>query len=91
MYKRPHEYDVEEYQRMVCFFMAKSELIMEQNNSDQIIVLFNMAGWQMSHAKYYSFIKKLAGIFQDQYPERLCNVRAVYCALCIMRVVTTLS
>eukprot|EP00729_Bicosta_minor_P025177 gene25177-5518_t len=43
---RPHEYDVDEYTRMVCYFMSKAEIIMEQNDSDKVIVLFNMAGWQ---------------------------------------------
>ena len=49
---RPHEYDIEEYQRMVCYFMSKAEVIMDQNQSDKVVVLFNMEGWQLSHAKY---------------------------------------
>ena len=33
--------------------------------------------------RYYSFIKKLAGIFQDQYPERLYVLCACVCACCV--------
>ena len=39
--------------------------------SKQVVVLFDMSGWAVWHARYISYIQELIGIAQSQYPERL--------------------
>eukprot|EP00911_Craspedida_sp_UC1_P002411 UC1_evm1s1800 len=69
----PHQYDVDEYVRLICYFNMLAYGMMEHGVS-RWVVIFDMAGWSLWMAKYLSFIKQLVSITQDQFPERLASV-----------------
>lgn len=71
----PHEYKIEEYEKYVAWFCARSEHQMEKVTTH--LIAFDMSGWAMWHARYTSYIKKLVSIVQGQYPERLAKVLVV--------------
>ena len=68
----PHEYSKDAYVAYVGFFMAMTERVCAKHT--KYIVLFDMRGWALWHAKYLSYIKQLVDIAQNQYPERLRQV-----------------
>jgi len=63
---RPNEYDVHEYEKLVCYFM---EHLSKQGPG--FIVLFDMSGWKISFSLQVAKLKVLVGTLQNHYPERL--------------------
>ena len=62
----PSDYDVEEYGSYACYFLEAMCRI-----GERFIVVFDMAGWKLSHALHMRKIKRLVSTLQDHYPERL--------------------
>jgi hypothetical protein len=71
----PHEYDKDDYVTYVGWFEAMLERFMQTHT--QMVVIFDMTGWKLWHAKYVSYIQGLVDIAQNQYPERLRRVLMV--------------
>lgn len=73
----PHEYNNEMYEKYVAYFCSRSEHQMVDVATH--IVVFDMSGWAMWHARYLSYIKTAIYIVQNQYPERLKAVMLLNC------------
>lgn len=71
----PHEYKIDEYEKYVAWFCARSEHQMDKATTH--VCAFDMSGWAMWHARYISYIKKLVAVVQGQYPERLAKVLVI--------------
>ena len=63
----PGDYDVAEYVRLVVYFLEKLA-----GTCEQFTVLFDMAGWRVSHGLQLRKVHGLITTLQDHYPERLC-------------------
>ena len=66
----PQDYDLTEYIRYLSWFLLQSERQHKAGVSRNVVV-FDLAGWKLSHVTYLSYIKQLAGLNQDHNPERL--------------------
>ena len=62
----PHLYSAETYGLNACYWMEKLTQIQER-----FIVLFDLAGWRLSHALHLRKVHTLVHTLQDHYPERL--------------------
>lgn len=63
---QPHLYDVDEYGKYVAYFCEHMCAM-----GSRFVVLFDMAGWQFSHAVHLKKVFKLIDTVQNHYPERL--------------------
>ena len=68
----PSKYAIDEYVRYVAFFAERAVRHMPPGIS-QVVYVFDMSGWKLSHALYFSYVKQLVSINQDHNPERLAR------------------
>jgi len=69
----PQDFSLEEYVKNVAWIGELSYKMMAPGIS-KWIVLIDLKGWALWHAKYISYVKQLISITQDQNPERLSSV-----------------
>ena len=66
----PSKYSLEEYVRYIAFFAERATCLFPAGVSQSVYV-FDLNGWKLSHAAYFSYIKQLVELNQNHNPERL--------------------
>ena len=66
----PSQYSLEEYVRYIAFFAERATHLYPPGVSQSVYV-FDLRGWKLSHAAYFSYIRQLVELNQTHNPERL--------------------
>lgn len=62
----PNAYNVESYGQHACYWLEHLSRI-----GERFVVMFDLAGWKLSHALHLRKVHTLVQTLQDHYPERL--------------------
>ena len=68
----PEDYDMEEYIRYLAWCLLQAEQVQGEGVSRNVVI-FDVAGWKLSHVAYLSYIKELATLQANHNPERLAK------------------
>ncbi|CAD7927866.1 unnamed protein product [Amoebophrya sp. A120] len=75
----PHEYSLDQYVRYVVYFVERICSIVDDNAATSypfcrgFLILFDLKGWALWHAKYFKYLQQLINITQDHNPQRLAK------------------
>eukprot|EP00392_Amoebophrya_sp_AT5.2_P000672 g673.t1 len=73
----PHEYSLEQYTRFVIYYVEKITTLVDDNAAYKhpfcrgFVIVFDLKGWALWHAKYFKYLQTLITITQDHNPQRL--------------------